>query len=742
MKYFFLIALFIVSLLNAQNHDVWVYNSITNQHVQGDWRSPYWRIIDINGERNVDSPFYSFGYMSPEHIAMGAESDFDPTEGWVLLRAFMGVSGHNVSNSGPTVVLYNREIGIVRILYRHRDINEINNDAIAHIAIGTTSGILSTINLDKDFIFALDKRNNSIGSNDLVRFVDPYVQDWIFMDFYVAYDNQNQMNKSVGFGFQSHRYNSYLDTRDLQPAHSMFLDYDSYGDPDFKFAKFKTEYFAGKEIFIDYLNRASGLRRRLSISNISNPAYMNRIDAGLSFLSNNNVENIDPYVNMVSGILKSYTGNNDRLITTEFSVSTNNQGGNGPQRDLRHSFTFTHSIAQNNWVDTPLYNGPLGVIQMAERAHITKYMPPPNSNTWGSSSYHIHTPPSFWEINPASGLVDNKPPRDVQLSIRFSIVGPNVAHLGFDGVKELLHHDQFDFVTNYARVVDTDGTPIFLCYTEWFDYDHAENIIINTINHGNISDFNVKIRGTFDYKNSSKEPLVYYATYEGDMFVQNNSMLYATHPSQKIKLIYDESEISEPNNFFMNRNYIVDFGGELIVTNKNISPNSDPDYNKYFGFEVRNGKLIVNGGTFNLGTAKLVATGEHSKIYLNSVSGISDLRNIQIKNGAELVFDNSIFKLSSNDLLTLSNGATLNINGGHIDTQSNTIRAEGTNTKIVINSSNFDNNKIGDIELIDGAKLIISNSYINNHDYQIQATGPNTEIIIQNCTNANNVLSN
>jgi len=50
MKYFFLIALFIVSLLNAQNHDVWVYNSITNQHVQGDWRSPYWRIIDINGQ--------------------------------------------------------------------------------------------------------------------------------------------------------------------------------------------------------------------------------------------------------------------------------------------------------------------------------------------------------------------------------------------------------------------------------------------------------------------------------------------------------------------------------------------------------------------------------------------------------------------------------------------------------------------------------------------------------------------
>ena len=91
------------------------------------------------------------------------------------------------------------------------------------------------------------------------------------------------------------------------------------------------------------------------------------------------------------------------------------------------------------------------------------------------------------------------------------------------------------------------------------------------------------------------------------------------------------------------KKYVVTDEAILTLSNCTILPSSGD-----FEIVVNIGKLIVNGGNFNIGNAKLLATGEHSEIHLNNLSNGCSLKNIKLLDGAKLFV----------------NGTNVNITGG------------------------------------------------------------------------------
>ena len=95
--------------------DVWYYDPDPALN-QGDWRAEYYHYYDweiYNTPENLGSPFYQFGDAHLNAINLGAESDFQPEDGWCLYGANFGLG--SLDGGFPMFALYNKYTGIMRV---------------------------------------------------------------------------------------------------------------------------------------------------------------------------------------------------------------------------------------------------------------------------------------------------------------------------------------------------------------------------------------------------------------------------------------------------------------------------------------------------------------------------------------------------------------------------------------------------------------------------------------------------
>lgn len=187
-KIIFLIAFLSVYLLNAQT---WIYDKNNPEYNQNDWRAPIWGFCSsVDGAldvHNTISPFYHYDETNLDFLANGEDSDFQPTEGWVLMYANLGDRTISPSNIDPKVVLYSKERGIIRFFFK-KMISSNHTKAYAQLSASSNSGLLSTITGEGEQIYALDQRINN-NSSTVVKYLEHYSNTWMFADFYVAYDD-------------------------------------------------------------------------------------------------------------------------------------------------------------------------------------------------------------------------------------------------------------------------------------------------------------------------------------------------------------------------------------------------------------------------------------------------------------------------------------------------------------------------------------------------------------------------
>jgi hypothetical protein len=201
MKYYMLIAILFVCTLYSQQNNVWILDDANHLNNRNNWTSPLWGIScsDI-GVDPINSPFTMtsngnlfllFDDSNPRRPDMYRE------DGWYLLKAYLGDSNLRFAQlPNLYVVLYNRERGIIRYFFRRTTPEMTYTKGFAMISAehrspgsSNTSGILSTISTPGNYIYALDRRVNSSGTNAMGKYIGNFVGEWLFMDTPVAFDD-------------------------------------------------------------------------------------------------------------------------------------------------------------------------------------------------------------------------------------------------------------------------------------------------------------------------------------------------------------------------------------------------------------------------------------------------------------------------------------------------------------------------------------------------------------------------
>ncbi|MDP8203301.1 MAG: T9SS type A sorting domain-containing protein, partial [Candidatus Tenebribacter mawsonii] len=297
------------------------------------------------------------------------------------------------------------------------------------------------------------------------------------------------------------------------------------------------------------------------------------------------------------------------------------------------NFTIWEPGSSYSRIDPPIYNEPLGVIQLTNSPIITK-----REITSIDHSIKLSTLPSGFVVNPLSDL--NPDPTSLKVALTFSLAG----HITNVSWRSFLQEDlsSLDFV---QPLKDTGYPfPYYQCVTEALDYDEAQDIVINS-NLAEIYDIGLKVFATFEYDDPSKEPFCYIATYKPIIEEDSGNSFYEVKPCQRIQSFYEDTTFSN-STFTMDTRVFVEYGATLRLENCTLNP-AGSDY----GFEVRSGRLELANCIYNAGDGFIKAIGEASEIFIESGSSISfNAGLIELINNAKLTVDNSTITIADGTL--------------------------------------------------------------------------------------------
>ena len=664
----FIMILISVCMIYAQNN-VWVLDRATDR-MEGDWRREWWRFTYRDGHHDVRSPFFEHEDNNLNKLWEYRNQDFQPSNGWVLLHANLGRSD-TVENEQNRfhVILYNTERGIIRFFFRRRVATTQNSEGFARIiacnSIDTnTTGILSTISLNKNYIYALDRRINSSATNSIGKITGRYTGHWMYMDAYVAYDPdvlQNINNRLLFYSDGVTVTNHHGNISGINRHHSF------------------TTSESGNSVLhrADYVGRyiRRGLDLRSSIEGLIasvpsdhyQPGYVNNINQGISMLINTGITSIIPYVYTVAGLFTMFRGNSSGVSVTTHDFNANISGvsvSNFPITNL--------TLPQPNGIHVEsrhFYNQILGVVQMG-RSPLVEIR-----ETGNNRSMRLTELPRDWLVNPRTGLFQT--PSQAMVSINFKITTNSQFHGITPPVTNFLVPEIHEFVVNY-RVQHIGPYPIYYVYTHFIDYDVARNIAISTRNNARIHDPTVTVKAIFNYAgNPSKEPYVFIARYLPTVTnINNNSNTFPVQPQQRIERITTNQT---KNAMTLDRRFIIDSGATLTISG-NVTANGNSTNNSHYGFEVRNGTLrFENVYRANIGNGILKVNGHNARIEAIGSRVILDNGRLLMKGEGEVNFlqRSSFVTMNYSQIIGHTNNTLLSINNSNINLSTNTTVRSG-----------------------------------------------------------------
>lgn len=398
--------------------------------------------------------------------------------------------------------------------------------------------------------------------------------------------------------------------------------------------------------------------------------FVNKLSTGIEGLTSSGITGAIPFVNVAAGLFKIFAGNESGISTTSTTFMGTITGEMTTEYSICN-FTLNEPGATSGRIDLPVYNEPLGVIQIANSPQIDKRRV--GSSSSENYSYRLSTLPSDFRINPMSGLQDE--PQNLQIAYSFKLQARRITN-------PPLHYTSFltealqgvDFVESY-KVTYSGGFPVYHCFTKFIDYEDAQHIAINT-NMARILDIGVKIKAEFLYNDLSKEPFIYVGDYKPVLNDQGSGSYYAVLPSQRIQSFTENLTFSNQT-FTMDTIVRIEHGATLRLENCTLNP-AGSDY----GFEVLNGKLELVNCNYNVGDGFIKVIGEGSEVLIESGSEIVFNEGlIALINKGKLTVDSSIISLNNSELKLKRNGIAEFVNNSQFNTT-------GT-TKIIGFTSNY-----------------------------------------------------
>jgi hypothetical protein len=362
-----IIALFTVCVINAQETDVWVFDSESNADIQGSFRSMYWGYRHDNGVFVRRSPFYSYQHTSLGFLAsQGWPKDYHEADGWVLLHAFLGCGNETLGGvmTNSAVVLYNRKTGILRLFTMRVNIPSQRTMAFTQLIVSNdnTTGILSTFNTGFNHIRPLDRRNNPYVPDNMIKYFESDTGHWVFADFKVAYDDQLPI-----FTDRLRFRSRVVDVT----YHDIGID-----------GRIALEHSAANRSNIDYgvqfassINQylRSGLDIRENIrrlpSNFSaelTPRYIERLNMASNFIISTGIPALAPWISSVAGIMNFFSGSGTSASVVNYTISGRITGTSRTESDIS-DFQIRQPGSSSGGIQVinPLYDYPLGTVQIA-----------------------------------------------------------------------------------------------------------------------------------------------------------------------------------------------------------------------------------------------------------------------------------------------------------------------------------------------------------------------------------------
>ena len=665
MKYFILIIAFIaITSIYAQEIDRWVVDAHDSDNNVGSFRSRYWWYVHADGQRQLESPFYSYGHTALGFLAnQGMPKDLGCE--WVVLHAHLGNSVVSLyTGSTARVVLYNTRLGILRLFTMrvHEAFTGLHTQSFAKLVVENNStGIISTINTGENFILPLERRNNTNSFNTKVKYFETFDGGWIFADFFVAYDYLQPLNTDIlrfwtrGVDVAHH---------DLQSSDNMVPEFTtpnrSTGVLDVLLAGSPFQFFRDADAFIDFMggfaSRSDGDSRFINFGFIT---------AGFKYLVASRIVDIPDWIRIGMDALDFFSGSGSG------SNNGNGNGSGGGSVNINKAVTivvkseFSGSVSGtsktafnvsdfqirqpgapggNIQISNPLYNYPLGTVQLAS-------MPfnPRRFNVGNGHSFRFDLEPLQWRVNTHTGLIPI--PREVNVSYNFRIRA-----IGDDDltINNILRDELFNFITVYNRRTDGNAQ-YFYCFTHKLSPEDFNGIVLNTT-YANIHSLGLRVMAIFDYENTSIDPYVFVANYQvlhpHNMITPPPGLSLSAKPLQRVRVIYEDTILTE--NFFLNHTIIVEYGKTLTLQDITVNHWIIPNDTRHYGIRVQNGTLVLNNSKINLRDGTIIAIGENSSIEIKSTNNSKGITTSTggriIVDGASMTVDNSTVTINSNTI--------------------------------------------------------------------------------------------
>jgi uncharacterized protein YjgD (DUF1641 family) len=703
---------------------VWIYDSANHNNDQNDWTAPVWGFIHDDGVENYDSPFYDTMSTNMNAVAKGDSSDFLPENGWELLKAYLGKSTISLingkPNQNPFCVLYNKHTGIIRFLTAEKRENNSHTKAFLQMTTwgdnGNNTGILSTINTGKDYIYALDQRNNYDSKKNVFKFsYHGTAGGWIYADFFVAYDDIEQSTTNE-LRFMANHVDITDLNLDILEHNNSSANTSSNFQETIQFAT------SVSSIFTD------GLSTRSYIELIDEKALaagvpvklFKFLNNSISFINSSSLPGIRPLLTVAGGLLNLFSGNGKgaNVAKKPFQVSIT---GTATHVGTIRDFTLNQpgALPSGTRTELPDYNETLGVVQIETSPQINfarkrDYLPPDSlyiySREVSTCSYKLSVLPDNFKVNPHSGLKSTS--SDVKISLSFDV--PNLSTFNC-----LMNNSKyFDYLVHYET---KNGKYYF--YTQFLDYQEAQDIVISIKNLGasyhQLSSISVKVMATFEYTDPSIiDPYIFIANYKPIInAITGTDTEYFVKPTQRIQ-IFLEDETINLSNFEIDRKIVVDYGCSLTINNCFINKIATSD-SQFYGFEIRNGaKLILNNCTLNLGDGFIKVIGDDSELIINDLN-INDRAvtvnngKIDVLEGGKITLNNSKFEITNSDEVIVNKGKIDLTNSSDLIIDNHSTINFQNNSELSLDESSLITKTNSNINLYGHSKILSNQSSLN-----------------------------
>ncbi|MDO9578302.1 MAG: T9SS type A sorting domain-containing protein [Candidatus Cloacimonadales bacterium] len=610
--------------------DVWYYNPDPTLN-QGDWRAESYHYYDweiYNTEENIGSPFYQSNQAHLNAINLGADSDFQPEDGWCLYGADFGFG---VLEGGfPMFALYNKYTGTMRV-FMYKTINAPDN--YSYVALETLYNGNSTLfSLGEESIDggmkALDKRDD-LGDCSFVTVneMTTSYNHWYYIDFNVMYDPITRVgDPSIFIKF----YGSNVSTIDLTA--------------DF-FAQISAPNVGGSSSIIDmgqsiYSHYKDGEKLGQQVQSFLDGQYVNvtsvvinPVNELLSILTTANVVgSIFAGANALYGLYDFMTANgSDSNVATSMNISGDITGtmetiNNFKTTDIFESFGG-RTLSSN-------YNETLGVFNL-EQTPDMEYGTVMYGSHIGAHTYRLSSNALNYIINPNCGIQDT--PINLEVALEFEVSFINGQ---WSWIEEATGY-------TFEEIVEMG------CYNEisttWLDNGFRKKYrtaFIPAEDFAGLSftipfhDYNVaiKVKSILERDDQPSDNILFMADFAVNVDdIGNVSSFFDFLPEQQVITICENTTIS---NETVNVNNLSNIQYGSVLHYENCTINIDQAGH---GFHVYDGQLLLSNCVVYIGSGEVLkATGEYAEILIESDSEIHISEGLlELSQGSHLTVDNS-----------------------------------------------------------------------------------------------------